>query len=141
MKWYLVISVLDLKKSNQIQNIQRFDLDLKSFLTQWCLIWIFNENQGKSKSNHCKQREINITHINYCLKATLAQSILAIVITKYVKNEPPNNSTKPKPKQQNDIKDNTTNQQKHKSKNLKHCLLVFVCHCVYCCLPVDFCSL
>jgi hypothetical protein len=26
-------SVLDLKKSNQIQNIQRFDLDLKSFLT------------------------------------------------------------------------------------------------------------
>ena len=33
-------SVLDLKKSNQIksnqiQNIQRFDLDLKSFLTQW----------------------------------------------------------------------------------------------------------
>jgi hypothetical protein len=34
-----LISVLDLKKSNQIksnqiQNIQRFDLDLKSFLTQ-----------------------------------------------------------------------------------------------------------
>ena len=27
-------SVLDLKKSNQIQNFQRFDLDLKSFLTQ-----------------------------------------------------------------------------------------------------------
>jgi hypothetical protein len=35
----IVGSVLDLKKtnqikSNQIQNIQRFDLDLKSFLTQ-----------------------------------------------------------------------------------------------------------
>jgi hypothetical protein len=25
---------LDLKKSNQIKNIQRFDLDLKSFLTR-----------------------------------------------------------------------------------------------------------